>query len=126
MAVGFSAFAGIMLIVVGVFQFFAGLAAIFEDTVYVLTADHFLAFDATAWGWIHMLIGLVLVLAGFGIFGGQIWARTLGVVIAGISAIANFVFLFGWNQPFWSILIIIIDVFVIWALTVHGRDIAQP
>lgn len=125
MAVGFSAFAGVMLIVVGVFQAFAGLAAIIEDQIYVVGQDYVFSFNATAWGWIHLLIGIVLVLAGFGIFSGSVWARTLGVFIAGISAIGNFVFLIGWNQPIWSILIIAIDVTIIWALTVHGRDIAQ-
>ena len=59
-------------------------------------------------------------------FYGNVLARTVGVIAAGLSAIANFAFLFGWNQPFWSMLIIVIDVAIIWALTMHGRDITQP
>ena len=82
-------------------------------------------FDVTTWGWIHLLIGLLLVAAGVGVFYGSVAARTVGVVIAGLSAIANFAFLFGWNQPFWSMLIIVLDVAIIWALTMHGRDVVQ-
>ena len=125
MAVGFTAFAGVMMIMVGVFQAFAGLSALLKDTVYVVGVDYAFSFDVTTWGWIHMLIGLVLILAGFGVFSGSVMARSVGVLIAGVSAIANFIFLFGWNQPFWSMLIIAVDVIIIWALTMHGRDITQ-
>ena len=127
MAVGFTAFAGVMMIMVGVFQSVAGFGALLKDTVYVVgpEADYVFSFDATTWGWIHLLIGVVLILAGFGVFSGSVMARTVGVLIAGVSAIANFVFLFGWSQPFWSMLIIAIDVIIIWALTMHGRDITQ-
>ena len=122
-AVGFTAFAGVMLVMIGVFQMVAGFAAILEDKVYVIGQEYVFQFDATTWGWIHLLLGLVLLLAGFGIFAGQVWARTVGVLAAGLSAIGNFVFLLGWNYPMWSILIIALDVSIIWALTVHGRDI---
>ena len=125
MAVGFTAFAGVMMIMVGVFQAYAGLSALLKDTVYVVGVDYAFSFDVTTWGWIHMLIGLVLILAGFGVFSGSVMARSVGVLIAGVSAIANFIFLFGWNQPFWSMLIIAVDVIIIWALTMHGRDITQ-
>ena len=123
MAVGFTAFAGVMMIMVGVFQAFAGFAALLKDTVYVVGVDYAFSFDATTWGWIHLLIGLILIAAGYGVFSGSVVARTIGVLIAGVSAVANFVFLFAWNQPFWSMLIIAIDVIIIWALTMHGRDI---
>ena len=123
MAVGFTAFAGVMLIVVGVFHAIAGFGAILKDTVYVVSSDYVFSLDSTTWGWIHLLVGIVLVIAGFALFNGAVWARTLGILLAGISAIANFAFLLGWNQPLWSLLIIAIDVSIIWALTMHGRDI---
>lgn len=122
-AVGFTAFAGVMMIMIGVFQMIAGFAAILEDEVYVKGADYILQLDTTTWGWIHLLIGLVLFFAGFGVFAAQVWARTVGVIAAGVSAIAQFAFLLGWNYPLWSILIIALDVSIIWALTVHGKDI---
>jgi hypothetical protein len=72
-----------------------------------------------------LLIGLVLVASGVGVFSGSVLARSVGVVVAGLSAVANFAFLLGWNQPFWSMLIIGLDVVIIWALTMHGRDITE-
>jgi hypothetical protein len=124
-AVGFTAFAGVMLIIVGVFQAIAGLGAVLEDKVYVVGQEYVFTFDVTAWGWIHLLLGLLLIAAGIGVFYGSVAARTIGVVVAGLSAIVNFAFLFGWNQPFWSMLIILLDITIIWALTMHGRDITQ-
>ena len=123
MAVGFTAFAGVMMIVVGFFHAIAGFGAILEDKVYVVGSDYVFSFDATTWGWIHLLVGVILVLAGFGVFSGSVAARSVGVALAAISAIANFAFLLGWNQPFWSLIIIALDVTIIWALTMHGRDI---
>jgi hypothetical protein len=73
------------------------------------------------WGWIHLVIGLAAVFAGFGLFSGRVWARTVGVLVAGLSIIANFAWLP--YYPGWAVLIIAFDVFVIWALTAHGRDI---
>ncbi|HVQ89332.1 MAG TPA: hypothetical protein VMT88_14235 [Actinomycetes bacterium] len=125
MAVGFTAFAGVMMIVVGFFHAIAGFGAILEDKVYVVGQDYVFSFDATTWGWIHLLIGVILAIAGFGVFTGSVAARAVGVLLAGISAIVNFAFLLGWNAPFWSIIIIAIDVTIIWALTMHGRDIAE-
>ena len=61
----------------------------------VVGQDYVFSFDATTWGWIHLLLGILLVFAGFGVFAGQLWARTVGVLVAGLSAIGNFMFLFG-------------------------------
>jgi hypothetical protein len=121
-AVGFTFFAAFIMLMIGAFQVIAGLAAIFENEFFVVSQKYAFEVDVSAWGWIHLLIGLVVLSAGFGLFSGAVWARTLGVIMAVISAIANFLFL-----PFYpvgSILIIVIDVAVIWALTAHGRDIA--
>ena len=120
-AVGFTMFAAFMMILIGAFHIIAGIAGILEDEVYVVAPEWTFQFDATTWGWIHLLGGIVVLLAGFGLFSGAVWARTVGVVVATVSAIANFAFIP--YQPVWSITIIAIDVFVIWALTAHGRDI---
>jgi hypothetical protein len=125
-AVGFTAFAGVMLVIVGVFQGIAGLGAILDDKVYVAGQKYVFTFDVTTWGWAHLLLGVLLVASGVAIFYGSVVARTVGVIVAGLSAIVNFAFLFGWNQPFWSMLIILLDVGIIWALTMHGRDITAP
>lgn len=121
-AVGFSFFAGFMLIMIGCFQMIAGLAALLKDDFYVIGPEYFLQINVTGWGWIHLILGLVVLLAGLGIFSGAVWARSVGVIVAVLNAIANFAFIP--YYPVWSILIIALDVAVIWALTAHGRDIA--
>ena len=121
-AVGFTMFAAIMLLIAGSFQILAGLAGIFENEFYVRTANYFLEFDVTAWGWIHLVWGVLVLLAGLGLLQGSLWGRTLGVIGAAVSALINFAFIP--YYPVWSILIIAIDVGVIWALTAHGQDIA--
>jgi hypothetical protein len=121
-AVGFILFAGIMMIMVGIFQALQGLIAIFENEFYVATRNYLFEFDATAWGWIHLLIGLLVAFAGWGLLSGRTWARVVAITLAVLSAIANFLFIP--YYPFWSLLIIAVDVFVIWALVAHGRDVA--
>jgi hypothetical protein len=122
-AVGWAGFAGIMLVIVGVMDFIQGLVAIVNDEFYVIDDDWVVKFDVTTWGWIHLILGVVLVLAGFGIFTGNVAARTVGVIVAGLAAIANFAWLP--YYPVWSIILIAVSVAVIWALTAHGRDIAS-
>ena len=122
-AVGWTIFASILLIMIGVFQAISGLVAIVNDSFYVVGEVWIFQFDISTWGWIHLLIGLVLALAGFFLFRGAMWARVVGIVVASIAAIANFAWL-PW-YPLWSIIIITVSVFVIWALSVHGRDITQ-
>ena len=122
-AVGLTVFAGVVMIMVGVFQAIQGLVALFNDTFYVVGPKWTFTFDITTWGWIHLLAGALLVVAGFFLFQGAVWARVVGVGVAIISAVLNFMWLP--YYPVWSMLIIALDVFVIWALTVHGRDIAK-
>lgn len=122
-AVGFTMFAAFMMILIGSFHVIAGLAGIIDDQFYAVTQEWVLQFDITTWGWIHLIAGIVVLIAGLSLFTGAIWARTVGVILATLSAIANFAWLP--YYPFWSLAIIAIDIFVIWALTVHGRDIAS-
>lgn len=117
-AIGFISFAAIMMILTGVFQALAGLVAIFENEFYVVTANYLFRFDATTWGWIHLLLGVVILAAGLGVLSGQTWARVVGITLAILSAMANFLFIP--YYPFWSLLIIALDVLVIWALAGHG------
>ena len=122
-AQGFIVFAGVMMILAGSFQAFAGLVGIFQNEFYVSTPKYLLQLDATSWGWIHLLLGIVVLFAGFAVMAGQTWGRVVGITMAAISMAANFAFLP--YYPFWSLTIITVDVFVIWALAVHGRDIAR-
>ena len=123
-AVGFILFAAVMMIMVGVFQALQGLVAIFENEFYVATRNYLFQFDATTWGWIHLLVGLIVAFAGWGLMSGRTWARVVGITLALLSAIANFLFIP--YYPFWSLLIITLDIFVIWAVAAHGGDLREP
>lgn len=120
-AVGWTFYAAVMMWLLGGFHAIAGLSAIIRDEFYVVTPEYIFQFDVTTWGWGHLIAGVVVILAGAGLFSGAVWARTVGVVLAVISALVNFAWL-PW-YPFWSIIMIVASVFVIWALTAHGRDI---
>lgn len=122
-AVGLTVFAGTVMIMVGMFQMFQGLVALFNDTFYVVGQKWTFSFDITTWGWIHLLVGAVLVLAGFFLFQGAVWARVVGVGVVAVSALLNFMWLP--YYPVWGLLVIALDVFIIWALTAHGRDIVK-
>src|SRR5262249_6646108 len=122
-AVGLAAFAGYMLIIVGFFQAFEGLAAIIRDSAYVATPNYVYEIDTTAWGWIHLIWGAVVCVAGFGVLGGRLWGRIVGIVAASLSAIANFFYIP--YYPIWAILTIALDVAIIWALCVYRRRDAE-
>ena len=111
---GVTVFAGVMLIIGGAFQAIQALAAIVHDQYLVVLPNYIYAFDLTAWGWIHLLIGLGLAAIGIFVLRGQTWARVAGMVLAGISALLNFFWLP--QAPLWALLLIAVDVLVIWAL----------
>ena len=122
-AVGLIVFAAIMLMMAGTFQFLAGLVALFENEFYVTTRNYVFQLDATTWGWIHLLLGIVLGVAGWGLLSGRTWARAMAITVAALSALANFLFLP--YYPFWALTIIALDVLVIWAVAAHGRDVQK-
>ena len=122
-AVVLTTFASVILMIAGVFQSLAGLTAIVNDEVFVTTEDYLLKADVSGWGWVHLSLGIVLFLAGLGLLQGAVWARTVAVVLASLSAIANFLWLP--VQPWWAIIMITLNIFIIWAVTAHGRDITK-
>ena len=113
-AQGISFFAGVLLIVGGGFQAIEALAAIVRDEYLVVAPNYIYTFDLTAWGWIHLLIGLAFVAIGICLLLGQGWALIAGIVVAAISALINFTWLP--YSPFWAILLIAVDILIIWAL----------
>jgi hypothetical protein len=120
-AVGGTVFAAVILILIGSFHAIMGLGAIIDDTFFVVGNNYTYKFDTTAWGWIHLLFGILIVLAGAYIFSGSTWARVVGITVAALSAIANFFFIP--YYPFWAIVIIALDVWVIWALSRPIEDL---
>ena len=117
-AVGGLTFAGVMMVLIGSFQAIAGLVAIIDDQFYVVAQNYTFDIDTTAWGWIHLLLGILILLSGFYLFAGRAWAAVVAVVLAVISAVANFFFIP--YYPFWSLLMIALAVWVIWSLTRPG------
>ena len=111
-------FAASILTMIGCFQIIAGLVAIFDDEFFVVTRNYTFDLDASAWGWIHLLLGVLLVFTGFGLFSRRTWAGVTAIVLAMLAAIENFFFIP--YYPFWSILVIALAVWVIWALTRPG------
>jgi predicted Na+-dependent transporter len=117
-ALGGVTFAASMLGLVGIFQIIAGLAAIIDDDFYVVAQNYTFDIDTSAWGWIHLLIGLIMLGVCVGLIRGQMWAGMTAIFLASLSAVANFFFIP--YYPFWSILLIALDVWVIWSLTRPG------
>jgi hypothetical protein len=120
--VGWILFAGVMMIMAGSLHVIAGLVALFKDEYFLVGKNGLtVSVDYTAWGWVHLIAGAIIGLAGFAVMVGQMWARVLAVVLAVASAIVNIGFLAAY--PVWSAIIIALDVLVIYALTVHGREV---
>jgi hypothetical protein len=119
---GWVVFGGVMLIMVGIFQFFQGLVALADDGFYLVRSDGLLVnVDYTTWGWVHVVVGAVAGLTGVGLMAGNMVARMVGVVIAVLSAVVNLAFISAY--PIWSTIVIALDVIVIYAIIVHGREL---
>ena len=122
-AVSLTALAGILMFLLGVWWIIAGFVAIVNDDFFVVTQEWIFEFSTTSWGWTHLILGIVVLLASFGLFTGAVWARTVGVILAVISGLVAFAWLP--YYPVWAILFVTMSVLTVWALTVHGRDITM-
>ncbi len=122
-AMALTMLAGMLMLLLGGWWIITGFVAIVNDDFFVVTQEWIFEFSTTSWGWTHLILGIVVLLAGFGLFTGAVWARTVGVILAGISGLVAFAWLP--YYPVWAILFVTLSVFTIWALTVHGRDIAM-
>ncbi|WP_434993649.1 DUF7144 family membrane protein [Arthrobacter sp. Ld5] len=120
-AVGVTVVAGMLMIMTGAFHAFQGIVALLNDTFYIVLPEYVLQLDITTWGWVHLILGVLVVLAGAALFQGAVWARTVAVIMACVSVILSFVWMPFY--PLWSLTIIALDIFIIWAVTLHGRDI---
>jgi hypothetical protein len=120
---GAVAFAGVLLIMVGLFHALQGIVALANDDIYAVTKNYVFHFDFTTWGWIHLILGILVAGAGAGLFFGKTWARTVAVIAAAVSMIGSFMWLP--HYPVWSLVIMALDVFVMWAAIVHGRALVE-
>ena len=113
-------FAAVLMLIGGTFGIFQGLSLIVGGTYYVQPANYWITTGAATWGWAHLVFGLIVLAAGFGIISGAAWARWLGIIFVSIQALINFLFIPA--QPFWAIALILIDLWIIHALFVHRRE----
>jgi hypothetical protein len=121
-AVGGAIFASVLMMIAGAFELIAGITAIVKDKFFVTTPNYILTFDVTGWGWIHLVFGALLILAGAFVLRGSLLARIVAIGLVSLSVIANFLFIP--YYPFWALLIIAIDVWIIWALATYSRRAA--
>ncbi|WP_370416386.1 hypothetical protein [Streptomyces fradiae] len=118
---GWLVFAAVIMIFSGIMTLLGGISAIAKDDVFVATRDYVYQFSLTGWGWVHLILGILIALTGAALFSGATWARVVGVALAGLSMIANFMWLP--YTPWWALLIIAIDALVIWGLCVAPRPV---
>jgi hypothetical protein len=111
-------FAGTVMVLIGCFQVIAGFVAIIDDDFYVVRSNYTFDLDTSAWGWIHLVVGILVASVGFSLFARRAWAGVAAIMLAALSAVANFFFIP--YYPLWAILVIALDVWVIWSLTRPG------
>ena len=121
--VGWIAFASVFMILIGFFQAIFGLTALFNSSVLVVAPASIWLVDITTWGWIHLLLGVLILAAGLSLMNCSTWARVTAVILISLSAIANFLSITVY--PLWSLVIITVDIFVIYAITAHGVEMKE-
>ena len=120
---GWVGFASIMLLLMGVFSFLAGFVALFKDTVVYGANGATWVLSYTQWGWVHMLAGLLALLAATSLASGHMYGRIIAIMVALVSAVVNMAFIPVY--PFWSIMVVVIDVMVIYAVAVHAGELKE-
>ena len=119
--VGFLYFAGVMVMLAGLLEMTQGLVALLRTDYFKVSTDGLvIAMDYSAWGWLHLAIAAILMTTGVGLFLGKMWSRVLGVIVATLSTLVNMAFLPAY--PIWCSILIVMNVLVIYALIVHGRE----
>lgn len=120
---GWTLYAAVMMIISGIWWLTAGIIALVNKNFYVLTSNYVFKFDVTTWGWIHLGFGILAIVAGFFLFTGALWARIITIVTATLAAVVAFAWIP--YYPVMAIILVAVSALVIWALTVHGRDVAM-
>jgi hypothetical protein len=121
--VGWLWFAAVMMVMAGLANAMYGLVALFNDAYYAVGPQGMLVFDLTQWGWILLVVGTLAVIVGVSLFTGALWARIMAVVLTSLNAIAQMGFMSAY--PVWALVAISVDIIVIWAVIVHGGEVAQ-
>lgn len=121
--VGWVYFAGILMIVDAIFQIITSLVALFNDELFVIGTQRLWVVDLTTWGWVHLLLGIILFFVGGAVMAGKMWGRVIGIILATLAMMVNFAFIP--IYPLWSILMVVVSGLVIYALVAHGKEAAN-
>jgi hypothetical protein len=116
-------FAGLVMILIGSLDFFQGLIAVIRNKYYVLTPNQIIVFDLTTWGWVMLIWGIVVALAGFGLLSGSGWARWFTIVVASLNFIFQLGFVGSYQYTLWALTVIALNVLVLYALIVRWSDV---
>ena len=119
---GWIGFAGIVMLIIGAIDFFQGLVALLEDEYFVPTGSGFLVFDLTGWGWLLLIWGSLLVLAGLGLLAGQTWARWFAIIVVALNFLAQLGFMGNSQDPIWAMTVIALNIIVLYALTARWSE----
>lgn len=118
--VGWVYFAGILMIISAIFQGLFGFVALLKNELFVVGPEKLVIVDYTAWGWIHLVLSVILLTAGFSVLSGGAYGRVVGVILASVGFIANMLFLPAY--PVWSVIVMVLNIIVLYALVVHGKE----
>lgn len=119
---GWIGFAGLLMIVIGGLDFFEGLIAVIRGQYYVLAANQIVVFDVSTWGWVMMIWGVIVVLAGLGLLAGSGWARWFTIIVAGLNIFIQLGFVGSSQYPLWALTVLALNVIVFFALTARWDE----
>ena len=119
---GWIAFAGCLMLVIGTLDFFEGLIAVIRGQYYALTPTQIIVVDMRTWGWTMMIWGIVLVLAGLGLFSGAGWSRWFTIIVVSLNFLAQLGFVGGAAYPLWALIVVFLQIMVLYALFVRWND----
>jgi hypothetical protein len=119
---GWIGFAGLMIMILGAIDFFEGLIAVIRGEYYAFTSQGLIIFDTTTWGWLAMIMGVVLFLVGLGLTGGAGWARWVAIIVLVVNLLGNIGWVGSSNQPIWALTVVALEIIVLFALTARWSD----
>ncbi len=122
---GWIVFAAMLMVIIGMLDFFQGLIAVIRDDYYVLTQEQIIVFDLTAWGWIMLIWGVVLMFAGSALFAGRSWARWFTIIVGSLNVIIQLGFVGSSQYTLWALTVLALNVLVLYALMVRWENVEE-
>jgi len=123
---GWIGFAGLLLVIIAMLDFFEGLIAIIRGQYYAITPSQIIVVDLKTWGWITLIWAVLIGLTGFGLLGGQGWARWTAIVLVSLNFLTQLGFVGSAQYPLWALTVLFLNIIVLYALIVHWGDTREP